>query len=77
MPSSVPLGGMRMSVSTASGANCADGGQQFVEVGGGADELDLGRLGQERHCSLADQVVILREHDAQHGRMVHGRLTAA
>jgi hypothetical protein len=56
---------------------CADGGEQLVEVGGGADHLDLGRLGQERHCSLANQIVILREHDAQHGRMVHGRQIAA
>ena len=76
MPSSVPLGGIRMSVRTASGCSVADRGEQLVEVGGGADHLDVGRLGQERHCSLADQVVILREHDAQHGRMVHGRLTA-
>ena len=37
------VGGIRMSVRTASGCELLDRGQQFVEVGRGADELDLGR----------------------------------
>ena len=51
-----------------------DGGEQLVAGGRRADELDLIGGGQERGCTLADQVVILGEHHADHARMVHGGL---
>jgi hypothetical protein len=31
---------------------------------------------QQRGCALAHQVVILGEHDPEHGRIVHGELRA-
>ena len=48
-----------------------DRGQQFVARGRCAHQLDLIGRGEERGCSLADQVVILGEHHADHARMVH------
>ena len=39
-PSSVPVGGMRMSVSTTSGSSVVDGREQLVEVAARADDLD-------------------------------------
>ena len=74
MPSFVPVGGIRMSVRTASGVSSSTAASSSSRVVGGADELDLIGGGQERGCSLADQVVILGEHHADHARMVHGGL---
>ena len=70
MPSSVPVGGIRMSVRTASGVVLADGRDELVVARRGADDLDLAVLAEERDRTLPDQVVILREDHAQHARMV-------
>ena len=48
-----------------------DFGEQFVVRCGGSDDLHAFVLGEEGRDSLADEVVILGEHDPDHARMVH------
>ena len=72
MPSLLFVGGIRMSVRTASGVEGFDRRQQLVAVLCGAHELDLVAGGEQRGCPFAHQVVILREHHSDHARMVHG-----
>ena len=61
------------------GVRCVllDGREELVERCGGPDDVDVARVGEERDRPLPDQVVILREDDAQHARIVHGGLAAA
>ncbi len=58
------------------GRLAGDGRHEFLVGGRGADDLDVARLMQEGHCPFPNEVVILREHDPQHARMVHGEQQA-
>ena len=66
MPSVVNVGGIRMSVSTASGRCGGHGAVQRDGVGHRLDEVDLGRLGQQPGNALTHEEVVVREDDA-HG----------
>ena len=71
MPSVVNVGGIRMSVSTASGRCSADGAVQRVGVGDRLDEVDLGGLGEQPRHALAHEVVVVGEDDPHgHGLTV-------
>ena len=71
MPSVVNVGGIRMSVSTASGLCSGDGAVQRLRVGHGLDQVDLGGLGQQARHALAHEVVVVGEDDAhRHGLTV-------
>ena len=65
MPSSVWVGGIRMSVSTASGeCSATDAHSESGSVDGG-HQLDALDLGQQRGDSFPDQVVVVGEDDAK------------
>ena len=60
-----------MSVSTASGCWVSTAAMQLVETPAVPTTSTPSTLGEQGHGALANQVVVLREHDAQHARMVH------
>ena len=62
MPSLVPVGGMRMSVSTASGAWVSTAASSSSCVSAVPTSSTSSTRRQQRGCSLAHEVVILREH---------------
>jgi len=57
-------------------AQLLDRRQELVEGGRGAEEVDAVRCLEQRARSLADEVVILGEHDAHHARMLHAAVGA-
>jgi len=59
------------------GCELLDGGEELVEGSGGPDDVHVARVGEQGDRPLSNQVVILREDDAQHARIVHGGLAAA
>ena len=60
-----------MSVTTTSGRARLDRGEQRVEVAADGDDLELGlRLEQAPHA-LADEVVVLGEHEADRHAAEH------
>ena len=65
MPSLVCVGGIRMSVSTASGEVSATALISESSVGRHRHDLDLLDLGQQRGDSLTDQVVVVGDDDAK------------
>ena len=65
MPSMVWVGGIRMSVSTASGVCSRPRPEQRLRVRDAVDELDVVDLGQQCGDAFADQVVVVGEDDAQ------------
>ena len=67
MPSSVLVGGMRMSVTTTSGGLGLHGRQQALQVTVGAHHLDAGPGGQDLAQALADDEAVLGQDDANHG----------
>ena len=68
MPSSVPVGGMRMSVTTTSGLLGLDRGDEGVVVLAHPDHLEVGLGLDQGPDALADEVVVLRQHDPhRHG----------
>ena len=74
MPSSVPVGGIRMSVSTTSGTLGVDHGEQLVEVAARADHLDLGLRLEEPDDSFAHEIAVFGDdHPDRHGRQVTPR----
>ena len=68
MPSSVPVGGMRMSVTTTSGASRPRSARAAGQVAGGADEVDVVRALEQPGDALAQQRVVLRQHDSHRHR---------
>ena len=71
MPSSELPGGMRMSVTTTSGLHAIDGLEQRLEVAADGDDLEPGLGLEQAPHALADEVVVLREHDPdRHGRRI-------
>ena len=63
MPSSVPVGGIRMSVTTTSGLLRADQGEQLRQVGGGPDQLEVLVRGDQPGDPLPEQHVVLGQRD--------------
>ena len=55
-----------MSVSTTSGRCCPTAASSSSRVGGEGRDLELGRPREQGRRALAHEVVVLREHEAQH-----------
>ena len=54
-----------------------DGREELVERCSDPDDVDVAGIRQQGDRPLPDKVVILREDDAQHARIVHGGFAAA
>ena len=68
IPSSVPVGGIRMSVTTTSGRSVAAAAHERVVVGAGRHDLEVVLGVDELLDALAHDVVVLGEDDPQdHG----------
>ena len=73
MPSSVPVGGMRMSVSTTSGVLSAASSSELVIGAALTDQLEVaGGVDQPREA-VTEQHVVLRHQHPDHGGSVTGR----
>ena len=65
MPSVVNVGGIRMSVSTASGRWVGHRRVQRHRVAHGLDQLEVGGLRQQARDALPHEVVVVGEDDAE------------
>ena len=64
MPSSVCVGGIRMSVSTTSGCRCSISRMSASASPHSAIELDLRRPRQDLPQTLADEIAVFAQDDA-------------
>ena len=64
MPSSVFVGGIRISVRTMSGVRALDGGAQLVEVARHLDELDVLDVVEDADDPLPGEEAVLGGDDA-------------
>ena len=69
MPSSVPVGGMRMSVTTTSGASSSTRSRSssYEPATPATDEVVLGL--EQPDDRFADQVAVVSDDDAGHGEL--------
>ena len=74
-PSSVCVGGIRMSATATSGSVPGHGGEQRVRVADGGDHL-VAAVGQQPGQALAEQGGVLGDHHAQRRRGARGAAAA-
>ena len=78
IPSSVPVGGIRMSVTTTSGDVVLNELQEFREVGRPADEIEVGLAVDDARDALPEECIVLRQNhpDARHAKRTVARSKA-
>ena len=71
MPSSVPPGGMRMSVTTTSGRSASTAASSEPRSPHDGHDLEVGLRLEQPPDALADEVVVLGEHEPdRHGARI-------